>query len=62
LAHRIKGGAKMLKARGVVRDCEALEQATLGDAPPDRLQALLDALEQSLLALQRQLAQSTDVT
>ncbi|TDF84144.1 transporter substrate-binding domain-containing protein [Pseudomonas sp. H9] len=57
LAHRIKGGAKMLKARGVVRNCEALEQACLGDATENQLKALLDTLEQSLLTLEQQLRQ-----
>ncbi|WP_442113922.1 transporter substrate-binding domain-containing protein [Pseudomonas sp. NUPR-001] len=57
LAHRIKGGAKMLKARGVVRNCEALEQASLGDASDNHLKALLDTLEQSLLNLDQQLRQ-----
>lgn len=27
LAHRIKGGAKMIRVRGVVKDCEAIENA-----------------------------------
>ncbi|MFJ1341135.1 transporter substrate-binding domain-containing protein [Pseudomonas caricapapayae] len=57
LAHRIKGGAKMLKARGVVRNCEALEQASLGDASNEQLKVMLDTLEQSLLTLEKQLAQ-----
>lgn len=57
LAHRIKGGAKMLKARGVVRNCEALEQASLGDASDSQLKALLDTLEQSMLTLDQQLRQ-----
>ncbi|RWU21579.1 histidine kinase [Pseudomonas alkylphenolica] len=59
LAHRIKGGAKMLKARGVVRHCEALEQASLGDASTDQLTTLSTALEHSLLALLSQLAHTT---
>ncbi|MND56499.1 Virulence sensor protein BvgS precursor [compost metagenome] len=57
LAHRIKGGAKMLKARAVVGHCQALEQACLGDASNDQLKALLDTLEQSLLTLKTQLTQ-----
>ncbi|MEG0859636.1 MAG: transporter substrate-binding domain-containing protein [Pseudomonas sp.] len=57
LAHRIKGGAKMLKAHGVVRNCEALEQASLGNASNDQLKVLLDTLEQSLLTLEKQLVQ-----
>ncbi|WP_422418662.1 transporter substrate-binding domain-containing protein [Pseudomonas sp. GZD-222] len=59
LAHRIKGGAKMLKARGVVRNCEALEQASLGNASNEQLKVMLDSLEQSLLTLEKQLAQPT---
>ena len=58
LAHRIKGGAKMLKARGVVRTCEALEQASLGDASDSQLKVLRDSLEQRLLTLERQLTAS----
>ncbi|MGM7282454.1 transporter substrate-binding domain-containing protein [Pseudomonas guariconensis] len=52
LAHRIKGGAKMLKVRGVVRDCEAVEQAVAQKQPT---KALLERLESSLEALQREL-------
>lgn len=52
LAHRIKGGAKMLKVRGVVRDCEAVEQAVAQKQPTE---ALLERLESSLEALQREL-------
>ncbi|MNJ73519.1 hypothetical protein D3C77_703210 [compost metagenome] len=51
----------MLKARGVVANCEALEQACLGAATDVQLQALLDTLEQSLLTLEKQLAQSAPV-
>ncbi|AIL61545.1 transporter substrate-binding domain-containing protein [Pseudomonas alkylphenolica] len=58
LAHRIKGGAKMLKARALVRNCEALEQASLGDATDEQLKVLLDTLEHSLLTLEKQLAQT----
>ena len=53
VAHRIKGGAKMLKVRGVVRDCEAIEQAQAEGLPTDALQLRLKA---SLQALQRELA------
>ncbi|MFQ6573774.1 transporter substrate-binding domain-containing protein [Pseudomonas sp. UM16] len=58
LAHRIKGGAKMLKAHGVVRHCQAVEQACLGDASNGQLKALLGNLEQSLLTLKTQLIQA----
>lgn len=52
LAHRIKGGAKMLKVRGVVRDCEAVEQAVAQNQPTADL---LKCLEGSLETLQREL-------
>ncbi|MBC3465748.1 transporter substrate-binding domain-containing protein [Pseudomonas sp. RW10S2] len=52
LVHRIKGGARMLKVRGVVRDCETLEQALADEAPSD---ALLERLEANLQGLEHQL-------
>lgn len=55
LAHRIKGGAKMLKVRGVVSDCQAIERAQAQGLPT---QALRRQLENSLLTLQRELADS----
>ncbi|MNJ79107.1 hypothetical protein D3C77_770250 [compost metagenome] len=48
----------MLKARALVRNCEALEQASLGDATDEQLKVLLDTLEHSLLTLEKQLAQT----
>ncbi|MDD1012645.1 transporter substrate-binding domain-containing protein [Pseudomonas rubra] len=62
LAHRIKGGAKMLKARGVVQHCEALEHACVGEASAEHLQALANALEQSLQTLDEQLQQGLSAT
>lgn len=62
LAHRIKGGAKMLKARGVVQRCEALEQACVGDAGIEHLQALARALELSLQTLETELNQRVSAT
>ncbi|MDZ3992337.1 transporter substrate-binding domain-containing protein [Pseudomonas sp. Teo4] len=53
VTHRIKGGAKMVRVRGVVRDCEALEQALAQDLPTPDLQRRLEA---SLQSLQRELA------
>ncbi|HGM5580563.1 TPA: transporter substrate-binding domain-containing protein [Pseudomonas putida] len=52
LVHRIKGGARMLKVRGVVRDCETLEQALADEAPSA---ALLERLEANLQGLEHQL-------
>ncbi|WP_433887120.1 transporter substrate-binding domain-containing protein [Pseudomonas vranovensis] len=62
LAHRIKGGAKMLKARGLVQRCEALEQACVGDAGIEHLQALARALELSLQTLDTELNQRVSAT
>ncbi|MEX5587716.1 transporter substrate-binding domain-containing protein [Pseudomonas urmiensis] len=55
LVHRIKGGAKMLKVRGVVRDCEAVEQAISRHEPTSKL---LQRLEASLQTLQRELREN----
>ncbi|MFJ4157478.1 transporter substrate-binding domain-containing protein [Pseudomonas sp. NPDC089752] len=52
VTHRIKGGAKMLKMRGVVRDCEAIEQAQAQGLPTDALRL---QLKTSLQHLQRDL-------
>ncbi|MEX5344014.1 transporter substrate-binding domain-containing protein [Pseudomonas sp. I2] len=52
LVHRIKGGARMLKVRGVVGDCEAIEQA-IGQAQPT--ERLCQRLEANLEGLARQL-------
>ena len=55
LAHRIKGGAKMLRVRGVVKDCEAIEQAHALGLPTEALRLQLEA---SLQALLRELGNS----
>ncbi|MQG94830.1 transporter substrate-binding domain-containing protein [Pseudomonas sp. MN1F] len=49
LAHRIKGGAKMLRVRGVVKDCEAIEQAHAQGLPTNALHLQLEASLQALL-------------
>ncbi|MCE1117128.1 MULTISPECIES: transporter substrate-binding domain-containing protein [Pseudomonas] len=50
--YRIKGGAKMLKVRGVVKDCEVVERAMALGQPTElllaRLVASLQGLEQEL--------------
>ncbi|MEN5140761.1 transporter substrate-binding domain-containing protein [Pseudomonas juntendi] len=59
LAHRIKGGAKMIRVRTVVRDCEAIEQAhTEGLSTVEQrahleasLQVLLDEMRDALNAI-----------
>jgi two-component system sensor histidine kinase EvgS len=60
LAHRIKGGAKMIRVRGVVKDCEAIENAHARGLPTvDQreqlqisLQALLNELGDALNAVE----------
>ncbi|MDF9620630.1 transporter substrate-binding domain-containing protein [Pseudomonas entomophila] len=54
LIHRIKGGARMLKVRTVVQDCEALEQAIARQQPLD---PALERLRDSLQSLERELRQ-----
>lgn len=55
LAHRIKGGAKMLRVRGVVMACEAIEQAHNHGLPT---QALGRQLELSLESLLKELRET----
>ncbi|WP_085588544.1 transporter substrate-binding domain-containing protein [Pseudomonas sp. B14(2017)] len=49
LAHRIKGGAKMLKVRTLVHDCEAIEQAQGQGLPTTDLRLQLQASLETLL-------------
>ncbi|MFJ4385974.1 transporter substrate-binding domain-containing protein [Pseudomonas sp. NPDC089408] len=49
LAHRIKGGAKMIRVRTVVNDCEAIEHAHAQGLPTVEQRALLQASLQALL-------------
>ncbi|WP_337041369.1 transporter substrate-binding domain-containing protein [Pseudomonas juntendi] len=49
LAHRIKGGAKMIRVRTVVQDCEAIEAAQAQGSPTDEPRARLQASLQALL-------------
>ncbi len=49
LAHRIKGGAKMLKVRTLVKDCEAIEQAHDQGLPTIDLRLQLQASLETLL-------------
>ncbi len=49
LAHRIKGGAKMIRVRTVVKDCEAIEHVHAQGLPTVEQRALLQASLQALL-------------
>ncbi|MFD2645399.1 transporter substrate-binding domain-containing protein [Pseudomonas japonica] len=55
LAHRIRGGMKMLKARGLVAHCDALEQGCAGNVGDQELQVLKARLEKSLEQLLKRL-------
>ncbi|MHA6195234.1 transporter substrate-binding domain-containing protein [Pseudomonas wadenswilerensis] len=56
LAHRIRGGMKMLKARGLVAHCDALERGCAENAGDQELQRSKRALEGSLERLLKRLA------
>lgn len=49
LAHRIKGGAKMLRVHGVVKACDAIELAHAQGLPTEALRLQLEASLQALL-------------
>jgi len=49
LAHRIKGGAKMLRVHGVVKACDAIELAHVQGLPTEALRLQLEASLQALL-------------
>ncbi|MBA6137109.1 Hpt domain-containing protein [Pseudomonas monteilii] len=49
LAHRIRGGAKMIRVRTVVKDCEAIELAHAQGLPTVEQRALLQTSLQALL-------------
>ncbi|WP_312933426.1 transporter substrate-binding domain-containing protein [Pseudomonas sp.] len=59
LVHRIKGGAKMLKVRTVVAQCEVLEAACTAGQP---LEAARCALEAGLQTLARELSDGLSAT
>lgn len=53
LAHRIKGGARIVKAQRLIKGCEALEQACNegGDTQAQGIEAAIDNLLQEMIAL-----------
>ncbi|WP_095155037.1 transporter substrate-binding domain-containing protein [Pseudomonas sp. Irchel 3E13] len=55
LVHRIRGGMKMLKARGLVAHCDALERGCAQKLGDGELQVLKGRLEESLERLLRRL-------
>ncbi|AWY40334.1 response regulator [Pseudomonas putida] len=60
LAHRIKGGAQMVRAQNVVTCCEHLEQACRQDEDA-LIDAAVDQLQQAMTRLDHTLGQGADV-
>ncbi|KAB0494787.1 transporter substrate-binding domain-containing protein [Pseudomonas vancouverensis] len=56
LAHRIKGGAMIVRASAVLEGCEHLERA-LGDGRPALIDAAIEQLQQAMLHLEQELEQ-----
>jgi len=57
LAHRVKGGARIIKARWLLRACENLEQAVHGHRSAERIDPLVEDLRQAMAALTQRLEQ-----
>ena len=57
LVHKIKGGARMVKARTVVGHCEQLEQGVSEGLAASEIRSLIATLEGSLQALGNHLLQ-----
>ncbi|MGE8186589.1 transporter substrate-binding domain-containing protein [Pseudomonas sp. NPDC086278] len=57
LAHRIKGGARMVRAQRLIDCCEALEQAC-GEGRAALIDEAVDQLQQAMRRLDQQLAQA----
>jgi len=55
LVHRIKGGARIIKARWLLQACESLEQAFQHSRPDQCLDPLVDDLNQAMAALAQRL-------
>ncbi|WP_460122283.1 transporter substrate-binding domain-containing protein [Pseudomonas sp. S2_C03] len=56
LAHRIKGGALMVRAQTLIECCEALERAC-GDGRESQIDGAVDQLQQAMTYLEHRLAQ-----
>ena len=55
LVHRVKGGARIIKARGLLQACESLEQALQGHLPAARMDPLVENLRLTMEALTQRL-------
>ncbi|MFF7108001.1 transporter substrate-binding domain-containing protein [Pseudomonas sichuanensis] len=60
LAHRIKGGARIIRARKVIEACEQVERSCAGGTlPPGQLEAVCQALSELERVLQRYSTQNS---
>lgn len=57
LVHRVKGGARIIKARWLLQACENLEQAFQGHRSAERIDPLVEDLRQAMAALTQRLEQ-----
>ncbi|WP_124372692.1 Hpt domain-containing protein [Pseudomonas chlororaphis] len=55
LTHRIKGGARIIKAQGLIQCCEQVQQ-DCSDRNPAKLTQSVDELHQAMEALARMMA------
>lgn len=55
MAHKIKGGAKVINAQALVEQCDALEQACSQMCSPLEIQACITGLEQAIVKMQQEL-------
>jgi two-component system sensor histidine kinase EvgS len=60
LVHRIKGGARIIRARKVIEACEQVERSCAGGTlPPGQLEAVCQALSELERVLQRYSTQNS---
>lgn len=55
LVHRVKGGARIIKAQWLLRACETLEEAFHDHRPEERIDSLVEDLRQAMAALAQRL-------
>ncbi|NBA93686.1 ATP-binding protein [Pseudomonas sp. R5(2019)] len=55
LVHRLKGGARIIRAQGLLGVCAQLEQACSHSAPAHRITQLVEVLRQAILELEQDL-------
>ena len=55
LVHRLKGGARMIRAHDLLDICAQLEKACAAHAPAHRISQLVELLRQAIVELERHL-------